>query len=527
MQNKMNKDFVLNSVSNRPGTKKESWQAIQEAVETNFNATKEVYKGLYKVAEEGAAKIKAVPENTFKVSKKIFKDVKGSLVSAYEEKGLKGALDTMVTKLKPDLEGQANKIVEGLQKEGLVTEFEDVLELLKSTTDPNLPKEIAADVLIKTRRSISRMQQKSDLVPGLMDLLKPIYRALTEDIHIALGNAETPVYLDAFKKADNVFKESVKTFRNESVLNIRKSQVPENLSKYTQSPSRFEKLTGALSGDKNAIALSERLVLEEAVASGEKALNEFINEGKGVFGESSIDAAKKIRSSGDKLTNTGSQNIARARINESIQNWITTGNKPTDVIDLMKTPTGRNLVEKSLKTSPSGRKLMNKLDKIIFEDFIGSISKGGKIDFEKASEILSDKKVRDYLIRSAGKESANFFTNLETKGNNLSENLRILSNKDPSYVDKIKEAMLTKSGLSLLAVLSIPTGGKALALPLIVEGAQRIKANKLAKILSDKEVIDTLKIVSSKDVSPEKMKKSLNAFFQIVNKINTEDEEEE
>jgi len=519
---KSNQDEILKTVYPESPTKKEAWEGIIGEVDNNYNASKEAYKAMYESAEEGASKIKMKPQKTMNASKSLASEMKGSLISTGTEKGVSTPVNTLIRKLIPSNAEEASKMVADLQKEGLDVEYKAVLDMMDELSVVrgevgNIP----VDRLIKTKRSISRILDKKDIIPAPVDMLSRISKSLKEDILEGLG--KVPKTKELYQKAEKLFGETQKVFNNDAMIKARKSANPEKLSSFFSESSNLEKLNKAVGGG-NAKDLIDRLVVENISKKGKDAAREMARESREYIGEKGQKALDKLLEYGDNLTNPGQTSIARSVILDDVQKAASTGSRPDRTLNLMKNKVGRKIVIDTLNRSPSGKEMLKSLKRMSVDDLVSSVStKDGLVDFEKVKDIYKNPETRKFVKDVLGEEGDKVFQRLEYYGKNMADNLSLLKNKKPSYFRSLLDKVMGPATKAALTFLIPATKGASLLPIMLPEAMDVAKKVKLFRILESKEAINAIEGLGKSKMSVEGSAEALKRFAQTMDRLFKEE----
>lgn len=478
---------ILNTISESPKTEQQAWKTIQNTVEENFSDLRKSYSQLYKTVESGAGKVKTVLPETYETLRPIYDELRKSIISTVEEKNVRVPLLRMLRRI-----------------------FDKKGEELKPLT---------IGEALATRRSINRIISKADINPAPVNLLKPVSKALTNDIMKAL---EGSVFEKTLQSADELYIQGQKIYNNQIIRNFRKSEVPEETGKLFTSGSRVKALNEALGEATPIKNLSDRMVVENIASKDLQTARTLQNEGQEFLTQKANKALDKMLEMKDPKNKLGRTNLERTSILDDIQKASTTGNRPDYTLSLMRSPKGYELVKSTLSRSKNGKKIFNSLKKSFVNDFFETIlDDSGKIDFKKTKDLLQNDNTRKVLKEVIGEEGVNFFEKLETYGKNLSENMRLLKLKDPSLYQQLLDKYID-SNLKYILLAIAP---KTAALGLIgANVSKRIQRNILLNIAENRQMRDTVSKLGSKKIGVDSIQKLIIRLSQLTNKGVKKDE---
>lgn len=519
--NLANRNSLLNTISPSAGTKKESWEAVQEVVDNNFKAAKAAYRELYDTAEAEAATITSSPSNLFEESKKLKSEMRGSLLEIAEEGNIKSAAENLVKRLIPSQVKDAQRLVADLAEEGIIADYESVLKMLQQTAEKGTPRQIPVDQLMKTKRSINRILSKSDILPAPVDLLKPLSRAIKKDI--VEGLAQKPGALQNFVAAESAFAKTMDVFGSDAMKKARKSQNPEELSTFFTSPSNLKKLKQATGSERKAADLIDRLVVDQITKKTRESAQDLASESRKYISDKANKSMEKLIEYGDTKTPVGAREVTRSTLLNDLQKSISDGARPQVALDLMQNPSGYKLVRDTLNTSKSGRQMFKSLQEMTMRDMMDSIiDKGTKqINYDSARDIFQNKHLRQVVKDTLGEDGLKFFEGLEKKGNNLYQNLQNLKTKEPKFFKQLLDTYLGSKFKAIFAAF-MPSVGVPLLL--VGEGAARISRRALFKTIENGESRKVLNKLMQPNTSTEQTKRLIKRFGQIASKLDYNDE---
>lgn len=530
---KSNEESVLNTVAPKPTTHKEGWESIKSVVEASAEDARKANKILYDEVETLAKGVQIEPTETFKAAKELAKETRATLFRAPEEAGLKNASEVLVHKLVKPQGKLAKTLIEDLKKEGIFADYEEVLSFLKKDAMEDAPRKIRGDRALATKRSVSRILDKSGIIPAPVDLLRSISKALKKDIY--KGFEKVPGLSDKFHSAEEMYGMRQDLFNNEAILKLRKTENPEAMTHYFSTSSNKEKLNNVLSANKQMADLSDRMILENAATKGKEAAQQFTRELSPYLGPEARSALDTLNEYGDKLTSKGQQSIIRGNALADMERAFEEGTRPEYTLKLMQNKNGYNIVKNALDTSPKGRAVFKTLQRQTVSDLLGSVTnESGHIDFEKTKDLLKNPFTKTILEDTIGKEGLQFFEKLEGYGKNFQKNLSMLERQEPGFIRKIADKFLNNYSAGLFTIIfpwAHAWGGAGLGAIAVKEGIiagkEAYKRAQLFKLLEEPQVISSLKSISQPNVSKKTFEEGVKRISQFASKYEMQDKEEE
>jgi len=509
---KANEESILNNISPVNETQKKSWEIIGNEVESNFNAAKEVYTDLYEGVKSVAKDIPVVNRNTYKATKDILDNLKNSIFKAPEEKGIVNILNELYDTLHPEQKtlkkvfepGEYQKLFKDKGAAGAWKYVQEASEIILKDIKP-----ITFEKTIATKRSLNRILKKSDVVPAPVDLLKPVVRALNEDMYIALEGH--PQLRNMQMAADKLFAETQRVFNNKTILNLRKTSNPEELTSFFSKPSNLERLNASLPGDKNIKDLVDRLVVENIASMPKQTAKNASKELSPYLNKNNVKEMNKIISLGNNLTSAGQKALTQSKILNELQHAVDFGKKPEFTQKLMRSKKGYDIVKSTLGNTKNGKQIFKSLKRGVLEDVLSkAMTEEGKIDFKKFKDVINNKETREVLKEIIGEEGLEFLEKLETYSKNFNENLLNLERTKPGFlentIDKFvgKKARYAMYGYGTAIGFAPFTAGKSLIPILALHGLKQWKNLKSHRVLEDKNLMKFLKETGKSGISQMK-----------------------
>jgi hypothetical protein len=421
-----NRAPLLNSLS-KVEDEARAWSSVQEAVETGFRKEKESYTKLYNGVRAKVGHIETRPLR----SRSALQQIKERINSV---------------KTMPPAYQATGKALESIEHDlGLITAKLDnfTMSMDDSTTIAQLQ-----DLAIR----VGDLINYDTIVPTVKNWLKPLQKAIKDDIRIAMKESGNKGALQAWNKAEQAYGHAAERYGADAVKTLRKTETPEAMTALFSTPSNVKKLKSVVSGD--ALSMAERHIIEKITqGSTEGSLRELAKM-RGQLSEKGSRVANELIEMGDKLSSKGAKAATQQGILQDIQGAVINGERPNYAIKLMQTPTGYDLAKETLQKTPQGSKIFKDLEKITMNDFLQSILKpNGEINLDKAKDFIRNPDFRKVFEKIVGRSGVEFLQSLDNKVDKIKSNLHrfeILAQSPQPTRLSAKQAVPISSGQQTL-----------------------------------------------------------------------------
>jgi hypothetical protein len=420
---KQNKNLVLDSIA--PEQKAQDvWSNIQNHVNEKYKAESDVYRKLYTDARSGAKSIKYSPR-----------------ASIEELQNLDAVINNIET-MGSDYSAVNAKLKSALKDSGYIVETKEVPQILDPFGSPIGPKtrttvsfeNVTVDKLMDLAVRLSDVINYETLTPNIKKLLKPIVSSIKNDIRTALGNSPAG---SAYNLAEEMYANTANRFNKKSIMNLRSTEQPEKLTSLFNSPSNYQNLSNVV--DSNLLRPVQRAIIQDASLLNPKKASSIIDQLP--LNSKTKQTANEFFNLGDKLSSQGQYALTQNNVLSDVQKAVTSGSRPSYTLNTMQSETGYNLVKNTLSKSPKGKEIFKSLQKQLLSDVAESITdKSGKVDWNKAKDILADKELLNIMKDIGGNDLVNFLRSIENYSNNITSNLnRYGGFKTTSLLEKAKQ----------------------------------------------------------------------------------------
>jgi hypothetical protein len=247
-----------------------------------------------------------------------------------------------------------------------------------------------------------------------------------------------PLAVQMFTKAEGLYQESARKYNTKLVRAIRRAEKTENLANIIKSPSTTENVNKLLS--KNVRSKLEREFIEELKASNFKnSMKQFREMQKHLTPEARRIGRKIIESKRPKAERLiGKSQVApktrrqqlQGRILRNLEENFQKGTRPDATLKLWKNPRGRKLISDALKEVKNKEEVLKYLREQSFHDFSNSVlSKNGKLDVKKFSELIKNPSVRQNIRDIGGMDAVRFFNRMAS----YTKKLELVTDKIKSH----------------------------------------------------------------------------------------------
>lgn len=390
----------IDSVGARASTEEELGNSIREDIETQLEARKEEYRPLYAEAEEAAANMTHVPQNT-----------------AREAGNKLQRVSRLATK--PEGYNAVIKTLENvLEDAGFVIQRNEqgAIDLIVSG------KEVPVENTIELARRLNEIIDYEAVEPTVKDALRSVARGAKQDVRAGL--ASNPDALAAFELAEQAHAQTAKRFSTDNIRKVRGQDAGEKISKMAESPTAFGELKEVLS-PKQMLQL-EREMLEKINNQNYEKAKKTLKDLERHMSSENRKLAREIVESKNPHNPLARKKLSQDAILNDMSNAFTNGTRPEKTLDLWKSPKGQKLVKETFHNSPNWPQVKNYLEKQSFTDMVSSVLKDGKIDLKKFKSFMRDPATVNNIRSAGGEEAVTFFRELDSQVKQLQDNVKLL-----------------------------------------------------------------------------------------------------
>lgn len=392
-------DERIASVGRRAADDAQLGKEVQEGINTAREAAKAEYKPFYNEVEEGARHITANPQSTARVA--------GNIILALEEiKTSPTGYSTVIKNLEDILGDIGYQIQRTKAPKGQKGQIELIVQ----------NREVPLSRLTELGRRLNEVVEYDVLDKTVKDRLKPVVRAVKNDIRESLGAVNEDL-LASWELAEEAFGVNAQKFGRDSIRKIRGTQAHEAIPKMMESATGLNDLRAVLPPAQMKDV--ERHVLEQMNKMTEQKAKDYLRKVQSGLSTQSREIADDIIRS-KRPINKESIQSRRGRlaetIDEDLSSAMNTGKRPTKTLELWQNPRGQKLVRESLETHPQKKELLKYLENQTMQDMAQSIlTKEGAIDAAKLKQMMENPAIRNNLRDLGGQEAVDFFEGLSEK----------------------------------------------------------------------------------------------------------------
>lgn len=485
-----NRNQLLNRISPIENPQ-QAWTDIKTQVNESFQQKKSEYKELYAIARNSAEKISSEPIRTRKAIADAIEKLKTVELSPTGYQQTENALKIALSDLGVNVETKSSgSNILDAQGKSIPGNAKEVRNVVSRPVSLNEQMEVAV--------RLGEFINFETLTPGVKDILRPARAILKEEIKTSLGN--NPKGLAAYEKAEADFSQTAKDFGNDSVLKLRGTENPENLTGYFSSPSNYDRLLKV--SNSNSTNIADRQIIERLISKDTDSATRKMKFLK--MDDQSKSIANALIEQGDSLTSAGQRELLSNRILNEAQEAITTGSRPNLILQSMQTRNGYRIVSNTLNRTPNGKRVFRAMERLFVEDLFQSVlDKSGKVDWKKAQNILKNDELHPILNNIGGKELMNFMNNVENYGKNITTNLAHFSGTDRTVLNELLKAIKSPTKWLLSALSSGLIGPGA---GLAVGAGAHIASESFWKMLSTPEVQQIIRRLSNLEINAREFK---------------------
>lgn len=515
----MFRNSQLSLISPFATTPEQGGRAIQEAANSVFNSNViQAERSAYGAAREAAQGIVGEAPRTIEQAKTLLAELTKNAPTPEQQplitflEGLIGDLETVT----PASTTPASKILDASGKPVLPAQ-----QIAPSSTPTPRSANDLVDLVQKANQAVNydgELRYQSHR-------LKPLVNTLRQEVGQTLN--KNPTAASLYQQANDLHAHNAETWGTKYMRNVRFAENPETLVGKTKVASNMRNLKNAI--DDPAIqGLAERLAIEDITRSGSPSSNRSaIAALAPELRLEARNAAQELVNVKDPLTTSGGRAAVRNQILKDAAQSVNTGKRPEQILNLMQTPKGYNLVRESLRASPESRRLFESFERLFIEDIFSSITDStGQIDFKKARNIFKNRDVRQVTEEIGGPRLVGRFNELETFANSFDRNLNLYKSPETQSLFKKVVAEGKNAGLVGLVLHSLHVPIEIIAglgLLKATAGVSKVGFKAIQDaVLSNPKAVRALEAIS-RATTTEELAKQLPRFLKEIEVSNDEE----
>lgn len=414
-QDTMFRNGQLNVISPIQATPEQAGIAIQNAANATFDVNvRGAERAAYGAASHAARDLTGQAPRTLEQAKQLRDQIRLTPATP-EQQGMLAYLDNLIDGLEvttPARQIPASQILD-VNGNPVVA----ATEIPASTA----PRTRTANELVQYVQDGNQAVNYDSTFREQSHRLSPILDTLREETGLVLGQDPTAATL--YQNANDLHAANAEVWSTRYMRMVRHTETPEQIITQTTKASNMRNFKQGVV-DPTTQGLMERQVVDDVTHTrGVKGGNEFIQDMGNTLTPRAQGSARQLIDIKDPLTTEGGRAATRNGILSDTAEAVATGKKPTEVLKLMETPKGYNIVAQTLNYSPESRNLFRAFQRQFVEDiFEGVRDKSGRIDFKKATNIIKDQETRTVLRNIGGQPLVDRLENLERYASNFERN---------------------------------------------------------------------------------------------------------
>lgn len=373
---------------------------LRDEVQIAREIAEDEYKVLYKQVDRLATGIKHNPENLFESAGK-------KLLS----------LESISTQ-PPGYATTIHHIETALKDGGYTVTRNKAGKVIKISKKESVPLSNTIE-LIRRLGEISNFEATE---PSVKKALGEIIKSGKEDIAQAL--TPHPDAKAAYELAEKAYGKTKDRFGRDSLRKIRYEEAGEKVVKILDSPTGVGDLREVLTPQE--MKKVERFILDRMMKSTEKEAKSTLREFSRHLSDDAKKVAEEIVASKNPHYTGRHRQLAKEGVVNEVAEAFTTGQRPSNTLNLWKTPEGKEVVKSAFRGSPNWPVVKKYLEKQSFNDVVARVMKDGHIDLKSLNNLLRQPEFLENIRSIGGEEAATFFKKLDTRVNRINQNLKIL-----------------------------------------------------------------------------------------------------
>lgn len=514
----MYKNSQLSTISPLSPTPEQGGRALQESANFLFGKNvKQAERRIYTAARDASKKLSGEAPQALSQAKKLRADLT-RVTPSPEQQQLVSFLDTFIGDLETTTPAYTKPASKILNAQGVpITAAEEIAAVSK-------PKKAKANDLVDLVQRSNDFINYDSQFREQSHRLKPIVNTLREEVGDILS--KNPAAKSLYNQANELHGKNAEIWGTKYMRNVRFSENPEDIISKTKKASNMRNLKEAINNPAMQ-GLAERLVIEDITQSGSSSANRnALSAIEPELRPSTRTAARKLIDVKDPLTSSGGRAAVRNQILKDAAQSVNTGKRPDQILQLMETPKGYNIVKESLIGTPQGRELFKSFERLFLEDFFTSIKdKSGKIDFNKTREVFKNRDVRNVIQEIGGDTLIKRFNQLESFAQSFENNMQMYKSPETKSFMQRAALEIKTSGVSAAILHAIGVPKELLAIiglgKLIKSGLVGSYGTIEKKVLSDPKAMRFLEEVS-RSSTKEQLAKQLPRLINRIEEISDE-----
>lgn len=474
-----NRSTLLDEISPIDKLPKQAWTDISSAANELYNSERQAYSALYNPVRKVAEKIKVQPTRSRAIATEQLK----KLTNVETSPAGYSQVENLIRQVKKDL--------------GIVVR-DSTVPTSGQVVQEIVTKPISSDKLLDLSIRLGDAINFEALTPTIKDLLKPIREVLKDEFRETL-KVKKPSALQAFNKAEESYKKTANRFGKDSIATLRTTENPEQLTDLFAKPSNFEALEKVFGKNNKVISEAERQIVDLIAKQSNKQALETLRNLEPLLSPKAKESAQKFINLGDKLTVPGQRRLFQQNMLDDVAQAITTGNRPEFTLRAMRIPQGYQATKEIISRTAQGKKLFKTLEKQVVQDLFNSITTEGRIDWNKARNILNDPGYESVMNQIMGIDGVQFIKNIEKYSNNITTNLMAKRAQSPTVFNKFYNTMSSTGKVALSAFLGNQFG-ILMGIATVFGGEALLKYG--ARLITNPKVRNALKKMADLRIEP-------------------------
>ena len=510
----MHRQGALSTISPLNVTPEQGGRAIQEAANEVFNQEViQAERSAYSAAKQSAENLSGTAPRTLEEAKKLRANLVATTPST-EQNPVINYLNGLISDLEtvtPASTKPASKLLDASGKP--VTAATEIAE----SSSPTVKK--ANDMITLVQNGNQAVNYSSELREQSHRLI-PIINILREETGQVLSKSPTAAGL--YADANTLHARNAETWGTKYMRNVRFAENPESIITQSKRASNIRNLKQAVPNIQIQ-NVAERLIVDDITKAGSTASNlKTVSDLAPELSVNAQNAAHELINVKDPLTSPGGRALVRNQILKDAAQSVNTGKRPDQVLDLMGTPKGYNIVRETLNTSPQGREMFQSFQRLFMEDLFTAVrDPSGRIDFSKAKNVFKNPETRQ-VAELINPGLSRRLDQLETIATNFENNISLFSQPETKTVLQGAMKNVKDAGVvgALLHALHVPWPVIiSLGLAKATAGTGKIGFKALqSKILSNPKALNMLESISVATTSQELAKQIPRLITEIEKK---------
>lgn len=277
-------------------------------------------------------------------------------------------------------------------------------------------EDTTVDQLIELAKRLNKIVNYETIDFEARNMLIPLKNSVKQSIRDSLKTNKKA--LARFNLAEQKYADTSKRYNRNTIRKARTEEAGESIAGLIKNPTGIDDLRAVL--PEVQMADIERKILERLNGMERKGAEKAAAELLPKLSKENRKIARDILESKKPMSAKTAEEKLHQAVIDDLSKAFTTGTRPNKTMELWQTPKGQKVVRQALKNSPNKAEVLGYLEKQASHDLAETVvSKDGKINFSKLSDMMKDPGVSANIYALGGQDAVNFFRGLEKRAEQM------------------------------------------------------------------------------------------------------------